>query len=155
MGKVLNWSRQGTTTIVTTHGWCCTGASTGSGRSLWAYEIGASAKFTGKRFPNIWDWLEEIANWLELSPCTPDQWINIAGTRLEKNASSWFRAEKASIRAGRDVLLAKNPSTGTAQQRLFLVLKVVLHAVVVISEVLRLSTKSRCSRCCRHISTRR
>ena len=53
----------------------------------------------------------------------------------------------------RDVPLAKNPSTGTAQQRLFLVLKVVLHAVVVISEVLRLSTKSRCSRCCRHIST--
>ena len=49
----------------------------------------------------------------------------------------------------RDVPLAKNPSTGTAQQRLFLVLKVVLHAVVVISEVLRLSTKSRCSRCCR------
>ena len=54
---------------------------------------------------------------------------------------------------GRDVPLAKNPSTGTAQQRLFLVLKVVLHAVVVISEVLRLSTKSHCSRCCRHIST--
>ena len=54
----------------------------------------------------------------------------------------------------RDVPLAKNPSTGTAQQRLFLVLKVVLHAVVVISEVLRLSTKSRCSRCCRHISSR-
>ena len=53
----------------------------------------------------------------------------------------------------RDVPLAKNPSTGTAQQRLFLVLKVVLHAVVVISEVLLLSTKSRCSRCCRHIST--
>ena len=53
----------------------------------------------------------------------------------------------------RDVPLAKNPSMGTAKQRLFLVLKVVLHAVVVISEVLRLSTKSRCSRCCRHIST--
>ena len=53
----------------------------------------------------------------------------------------------------RDVPLAKNPSTGTAQQPLFLVLKVVLHAVVVISEVLRLNTKSRCSRCCRHIST--
>ena len=53
----------------------------------------------------------------------------------------------------RDVPVAKNPSTGTAQQRLFLVLKVVLHAVVVISEVLRLSTKSRCSRCCRHISS--
>ena len=55
--------------------------------------------------------------------------------------------------AGRDVPLAKNPSMGTAQQRLFLVLKVVLHAVVVISEVLRLSTKSRCSCCCRHISS--
>ena len=55
----------------------------------------------------------------------------------------------------RDVPLAKNPSMGTAQQRLFLVLRVVLHAVVVISEVLRLSTKSRCSRCCRHISVRR
>ena len=53
----------------------------------------------------------------------------------------------------RDVPLAKNPSTGTAQQRLFLVLKVVLHAVVVISEILHLSTKSRCSRCCRHTST--
>ena len=53
----------------------------------------------------------------------------------------------------RDVPLPKNPSTGTAQQRLFLVLKVVLHAVVVISEVLRLSTKSRCSRCYRHISS--
>ena len=53
----------------------------------------------------------------------------------------------------RAVPLAKNPSTGTAQQRLFLVVKVVLHAVVVISEVLCLSTKSRCSRCCRHIST--
>ena len=52
----------------------------------------------------------------------------------------------------RDVPLAKNPSMGTAQQWIFLVLKVVLHAVVVISEVLRLNTKSRCSRCCRHIS---
>ena len=58
------------------------------------------AKFTGKGFPTVRDWLEETANWLELSPCTPDQWINIAGTRLEKGASSWFRAEKASIRAG-------------------------------------------------------
>ena len=55
--------------------------------------------------------------------------------------------------SARDVPLAKNPSTGTAQQRLFLVLKVVLHAVVVISEVLRLSTKNRCSRCCKHISS--
>ena len=42
----------------------------------------------------------------------------------------------------------KNPSTGTAQQRLNLVLKVVLHAVVVILGTLQLSTKSRCSRCC-------
>ena len=46
-----------------------------------------------------------------------------------------------------DVPLAENPSTGTAQQQLFLVFKVVLHAVVVISEVLHLNTKSRCSRC--------
>ena len=30
------------------------------------------AKFIGKEFPTIWDWLEEIANWLELSPSTPD-----------------------------------------------------------------------------------
>ena len=52
----------------------------------------------------------------------------------------------------RDVPLAKNPSTETAQQRLFLVLKIVFYAVVVISEVLRLSTKSRCNRCARHIS---
>ena len=39
-------------------------------------------------------------NWLELSLCTPDQWINIANTRLEKGASSWFRAEKAQITTG-------------------------------------------------------
>ena len=61
--------------------------------------------------------------------------------------------DPTSILSGRDVPSAKNLSTGTAQQRLFLVLKVVLHAVVVISEVLRLNTKNRCSRCCRHIST--
>ena len=42
------------------------------------------AKFTGKGFPTVRDWLEETANWLELSPCTPDQWINIAGTRFGK-----------------------------------------------------------------------
>ena len=58
------------------------------------------AKFIGKRFPTVWDWFEEIANWLKLSPCTPDQWINITGTRLEKGASNWFRAEKASIHVG-------------------------------------------------------
>ena len=57
-------------------------------------------KFTGKGFPTVRDWLEETANWLELSPCTSDQWINIAGTRLEKGASSWFRVEKAQIATG-------------------------------------------------------
>ena len=45
--------------------------------------------------------------------------------------------------------IGKNPSTGTAQQRLFLVHNAVLHAVVVILEVLDLSTKSRCSLCCK------
>ena len=45
------------------------------------------------------------------------------------------------------ILQRERPNNG-----FFLVFKVVLHAVVVISEVLRLSTKSRCSRCCRHIS---
>ena len=59
-----------------------------------------SVKFTGKGFPTIWDWLEETANSLELSPCTPNQWINIAGTQSEKGANSWFRAENASICAG-------------------------------------------------------
>ena len=38
---------------------------------------------------------------------------------------------------------------GTAQQLLFLIFMVVLHAVVVISEVLRLRTKSRC--CMAHL----
>ena len=47
------------------------------------------------------DWVEETENWLKLSPCTPDQWIAIAGTRLEKGANSWFRAEKAKMREGR------------------------------------------------------
>ena len=31
-----------------------------------------TGKFTGKGFPTIQDWLEETANCLELSPCTPD-----------------------------------------------------------------------------------
>ena len=64
-----------------------------------------------------------------------------------------YNATVFGLAATRDVPLAKNPSTGTAQQRLFLVLKAVLDAVVVISKILRLSTKSRCSRCCRHISS--
>ena len=34
-----------------------------------------------------------------------------------------------------------------AQQRLFIILKIILYAVVVISEVLHLSTKNHCSRC--------
>ena len=63
-------------------------------------ELEPLAKFTGKGLLTIKDWSEEIANWLELLPCTLDQWINIAGTRLEKGASSWFRTEKASIHAG-------------------------------------------------------
>ena len=40
-----------------------------------------------------------------------------------------------------DVSFVKKPSTRTAQQRLFLVFKVVFNAVIVIPEVLRLSTK--------------
>ena len=58
------------------------------------------AKFIRKGFPTIWDWLEEIANWLELSLYTPNQWINIADTRLEKVDNSWFRAKKANIHTG-------------------------------------------------------
>ena len=93
----------------------------------------------------------------------------LAYSRVRRAVSLWIAMDclsyaivdmpafQAMLRAldlqARDVPSAKNPSTGTAQQRLFLVLKVVLHAVVVISEVLHLSTKSRCSRCCKHIST--
>ena len=33
-------------------------------------------------------------------PMHSNQWINIASTKLEKGASSWFRAKKASIRTG-------------------------------------------------------
>ena len=58
-------------------------------------------KFTGKGLPTMRDWVEETENWLELSPCTLDQWIATAGTRLEKGASSWFRAEKTKMREGR------------------------------------------------------
>ena len=59
------------------------------------------AKFIGKGLPTVRDWVEKIENWLELSLCTPDQWIAIAGTKLEKGASSWFRVEKAKMREGR------------------------------------------------------
>ena len=95
----------------------------------------------------------------EFPPIRPGCPVTCADTSLlrpEPAASTLFQPSTSDIDPlvwSRDVPLAKNPSTGTAQQRLFLVLKVVLHAVVVISEVLRLSTKSRCSRCCRHISS--
>ena len=46
-----------------------------------------------------------------------------------------------------DVPLVKKPSMETAQHRPFLVFNIGLYATVVISEVLPLSTKSRCSRC--------
>ena len=59
------------------------------------------AKFIGKGLPTARDWVEETDNWLELSPCTLDQWIAIAGTRLEKGASSWFHSEKAKMKDGR------------------------------------------------------
>ena len=44
--------------------------------------------------------------------------------------------------------LPKSLQRERLNKRLFSVLKVVLYTVVVISEVLLLSTKSRCSRCC-------
>ena len=59
-----------------------------------------ATKLIRKGFPTIWDWLEETANWLELSPCTPDQWINTAGIRLEKGANSWFKVEEPNIHSG-------------------------------------------------------
>ena len=61
------------------------------------------AKLIRKGLPTVRDWVEETENWLELSPCTPDQWNAIVGTRLEKGASSWFHAEKAKMREGRRV----------------------------------------------------
>ena len=60
-------------------------------------------KFTRNGLPTVRDWVEETENWLELSPCTPNQWIAIVGTELEKGASSWFCAEKAKMREGRRV----------------------------------------------------
>ena len=63
-------------------------------------KLEAPAKFIGKGFLAIYDWLEEIANWLELSPYAPNQWINIADTKLEKVDNSWFRAKKANIHTG-------------------------------------------------------
>ena len=58
-------------------------------------------RFIGKGLPTVRDWVEEIKKWLELSPCTPDQWRAIANTKLEKGPNSWFHVEKAKIQEGR------------------------------------------------------
>ena len=73
----------------------------------------------------------------------PRPWQTIGkSTRRDKKHNIYFRrvCYKCSI--------FEKLSTGTAQQWLFLVLKVVFHVVVVISEVLHLSTRRHCSRCC-------
>ena len=68
---------------------------------------------------------------------------------LVSNETHWYMLPITLIMSKSvDVPLAKEPSMGRAQQRLFLVLKVVLHAVFVFSEVLYLSIKSRCGRWC-------
>ena len=54
-----------------------------------------------------------------------------------------------SLALGIDVPFAKNPSVGTAQQRLFKVLKLVFYAIAMILEVLHLSARSRC--CMAHL----
>ena len=61
------------------------------------------AKFIGKGLPTVRDWVEQTENRMELSPCTPDQWIVLAGTKLERGASRWFHVEKAKMREGRRV----------------------------------------------------
>ena len=53
-------------------------------------KLESPAKLTRKGLPTIRDWVEETKNWLDFSPCTPDQWIAIASTRFQKGASSWF-----------------------------------------------------------------
>ena len=83
-----------------------TGGSADRGGHL---KLEPPAKFTGKGLPTVRDWVEETENWLELSPCTPDQWIAIAGTRLEKGASSWFHSVKAKVRDGRRMEWANWP----------------------------------------------
>ena len=87
-GRILNWFHQGTTTIVPSMGGATPELVPTVGGAAGHMKLEPSAKFTGKGFPTVWDWLEETANWLELSPCTSDQWINIVGTWLEKGASS-------------------------------------------------------------------
>ena len=66
-------------------------------------KLEAPAKFIGKGLPTVRDWVEETENWLELSLYTPNQWIVIAGTKLDKGASSWFFTEKAKMREGQRV----------------------------------------------------
>lgn len=63
-------------------------------------KIEPPARYSGKGFPGVAQWLEEVESWLALSPCIPTQWVEITGTRLEKGASTWFMAEKARIRNG-------------------------------------------------------
>ena len=48
----------------------------------------------------------------------------------------WILLQASSLQGGYRCSIGKYPSTGMAQQRPFLVLKVALHAVVVISKVL-------------------
>ena len=63
-------------------------------------KLESQAKFTRKGLPTMRDWVEETENWLELSLHTPNQWIAIVSTRLEKGASSWFCTEKAKMQEG-------------------------------------------------------
>ena len=94
--------------------------------------------------------MEEVAAEMDIA-FTTEFWTSPTHESFMMMSMHWITWDwslKTRILGTMDVPFAKKPSTGTAQQRLFLVLKVVLHAVVVISEVLRLSTKSRCSRCC-------
>lgn len=66
----------------------------------WIYEVGAPNEIYGERTPYYARLVEEIENELDLSPCTPNQWITVVGTRLGKGAGSWFRTEKALIHKG-------------------------------------------------------
>ena len=97
--------------------------------------------------------IQQVPGEVELEDADQPQYFDVEKILWWRWNSKTQRRQREFLVLCRDVPSGKNPSTGTTQQRLFLVLKVVLHAVVVISEVLRLSTKSRCSRCCRHISS--
>ena len=71
------------------------------------------------------------------------------GTRLgtclvQLQPVSCVAASAARVAADQRCSIGKKSFNGNGSTTAFLVLEVVLHAVVVISEVLRLSTKSRC-----------